>query len=73
MKHQTRFLSQKPAKVVLSSMEVVAQSLGFKTHIRNFKVKPVCFCYYNTLSFFSFSVLFTLFFFFFFFFFFFSR
>jgi hypothetical protein len=59
MKHQTRFLSQKPAKVVLSSMEVVAQSLGFKTHIRNFKVKPV----YNTLSFFSFSILFTFFFF----------
>lgn len=37
-KHQTRFVSQKPAKVVLSSMEVVAQSMGFKTHIRNFKV-----------------------------------
>nr|XP_009790122.1 PREDICTED: CBL-interacting serine/threonine-protein kinase 8 isoform X2 [Nicotiana sylvestris] len=35
--HQTRFLTQKPAKVVLSSMEVVAQSMGFKTHIRNFK------------------------------------
>ncbi|KAE8057111.1 hypothetical protein FH972_013828 [Carpinus fangiana] len=39
MKYQTRFLSQKPAKVVLSSMEVVAQSLGFKTHIRNFKMR----------------------------------
>lgn len=39
MKHQTRFVSQKPAKVVLSSMEVVAQSMGFKTHIRNYKVK----------------------------------
>ncbi|XP_041017269.1 CBL-interacting serine/threonine-protein kinase 8 isoform X1 [Juglans microcarpa x Juglans regia] len=38
-KHQTRFLSQKPAKVVLSSMEVVAQSMGFKTHIRNFKMR----------------------------------
>lgn len=37
--HQTRFLTQKPAKVVLSSMEVVAQSMGFKTHIRNFKVR----------------------------------
>lgn len=36
--HQTRFLTQKPAKVVLSSMEVVAQSMGFKTHIRNYKV-----------------------------------
>ncbi|XP_062164232.1 CBL-interacting serine/threonine-protein kinase 8 [Alnus glutinosa] len=39
MKCQTRFVSQKPAKVVLSSMEVVAQSLGFKTHIRNFKMR----------------------------------
>ncbi|KAG5612835.1 hypothetical protein H5410_024116 [Solanum commersonii] len=39
--HQTRFLTQKPAKVVLSSMEVVAQSMGFKTHIRNFKVFEV--------------------------------
>lgn len=38
MKYQTRFVSQKPAKVVLSSMEVVAQSMGFKTHIRNYKV-----------------------------------
>ncbi|PHT50884.1 CBL-interacting serine/threonine-protein kinase 8 [Capsicum baccatum] len=39
--HQTRFLTQKPAKVVLSSMEVAAQSMGFKTHIRNFKVFEV--------------------------------
>ncbi|XP_074263645.1 CBL-interacting serine/threonine-protein kinase 8 [Silene latifolia] len=37
--HQTRFISQKPAKVVLSSMEVVAQSMGFKTSIRNFKMR----------------------------------
>ncbi|KNA24768.1 hypothetical protein SOVF_013030 isoform A [Spinacia oleracea] len=39
VKHQTRFVSQKPAKVVLSSMEVVSQSMGFKTHIRNYKVR----------------------------------
>ncbi|XP_015934893.1 CBL-interacting serine/threonine-protein kinase 8 [Arachis duranensis] len=39
LKHHTRFISQKPAKVVLSSMEVVAQSMGFKTHIRNFKMR----------------------------------
>ncbi|KAL6527302.1 CBL-interacting serine/threonine-protein kinase 8 [Orobanche gracilis] len=39
LKHQTRFVSQKPAKVVLSSMEVVAQSMGFKTHIRNYKMR----------------------------------
>lgn len=36
---QTRFVSQKPARVVLSSMEVVAQSMGFKTHIRNYKMR----------------------------------
>ncbi|KAL5559907.1 hypothetical protein UlMin_036118 [Ulmus minor] len=39
MKYQTRFVSQKPGKVALSSMEVVAQSMGFKTHIRNFKMR----------------------------------
>ncbi|KAL2471461.1 CBL-interacting serine/threonine-protein kinase 8 [Abeliophyllum distichum] len=39
VKHQTRFVSQKPAKVVLSTMEVVAQSMGFKTHIRNYKMR----------------------------------
>ncbi|XP_058081477.1 CBL-interacting serine/threonine-protein kinase 8-like isoform X1 [Magnolia sinica] len=39
VKHQTRFVSKKPAKVVLSSMEVVAQSMGYKTHIRNYKMR----------------------------------
>ncbi|KMT20533.1 hypothetical protein BVRB_1g005170 [Beta vulgaris subsp. vulgaris] len=39
VKHQTRFVSQKPVKVVVSSMEVVAQSMGFKTHIRNYKMR----------------------------------
>ncbi|KAI8013401.1 CBL-interacting serine/threonine-protein kinase 8, partial [Camellia lanceoleosa] len=37
--HQTRFVSQKPAKVVLLSMEVVAQLIGFKTHIHNYKIR----------------------------------
>lgn len=37
--HQTRFLSRKPAKVLLSSLEVVAQSMAFKTHIRNYKMR----------------------------------
>ncbi|PKI64859.1 hypothetical protein CRG98_014774, partial [Punica granatum] len=41
IKYQTRFITQKPVKVVLSSMEVVAQSMGFKTHIRNYKVFEV--------------------------------
>lgn len=39
VKHQTRFVSQKPAEEVMSSMEVVAQSMGFKTHIRNYKMR----------------------------------
>ncbi|KVH98828.1 NAF domain-containing protein [Cynara cardunculus var. scolymus] len=39
VKHITRFVSQNPAKIVLSSMEVVAQSMGFKTHIRNYKMR----------------------------------
>uniref|UniRef100_A0ACD5VI33 Uncharacterized protein n=1 Tax=Avena sativa TaxID=4498 RepID=A0ACD5VI33_AVESA len=38
-KLQNRFLSRKPANVILSSMEVVAQSMGFKTHIRNYKMR----------------------------------
>ncbi|CAL9084915.1 unnamed protein product [Musa textilis] len=38
-RHDTRFLSRKSARVVLSSMEVVAQSMGFKTHIRNYKMR----------------------------------
>ncbi|XP_055960246.1 CBL-interacting serine/threonine-protein kinase 8 isoform X3 [Mercurialis annua] len=41
VKYQTRFVSRKPARVVLSSMEVVAQSMGYKTHIRNYKVFEV--------------------------------
>ncbi|XP_057533874.1 CBL-interacting serine/threonine-protein kinase 8-like [Amaranthus tricolor] len=39
VKHQTRFVSEKPAKVVLSTMEVIAQSMGYKTHIRNYKMR----------------------------------
>ncbi|KAJ0985784.1 hypothetical protein J5N97_004140 [Dioscorea zingiberensis] len=39
VKHRTHFLSLKPAKVILSTMEVVAQSMGFKTHIRNYKMR----------------------------------
>ncbi|KAF9609671.1 hypothetical protein IFM89_017850 [Coptis chinensis] len=39
VKQQTRFVSQKPPKLVMSTMEVVAQSMGFKTHIRNYKMR----------------------------------
>ncbi|KAK1300420.1 CBL-interacting serine/threonine-protein kinase 8 [Acorus calamus] len=44
MKHQTRFVSCKPARVVLSSMEAVAQSMGFKTHTRNYKMRVEGLC-----------------------------
>lgn len=39
VKHRTCFLSRKPAKVVMSTMEVLAQSMGYKTHIRNYKMR----------------------------------
>ncbi|KAL9681278.1 hypothetical protein QQ045_013060 [Rhodiola kirilowii] len=39
VKQQTRFMTKTPAKVALCSMEVVAQSMGFKTHIRNYKMR----------------------------------
>ena len=52
-KHQTRFVTQKPAKVVLTSMEVVAQSMGFKTHIRNFKVDVSAFSIIELLLYYS--------------------
>ncbi|WCJ35656.1 CBL-interacting protein kinase 8 [Euphorbia peplus] len=51
VKHQTRFISQKPATVVLSSMEVVAQSMGFKTHIRNYKMRVEGLCANKTAHF----------------------
>ncbi|XP_078153231.1 CBL-interacting protein kinase 8-like [Carex rostrata] len=38
-KQPSRFVSKKSARVILSSMEVVAQSMGFKTHIRNYKMR----------------------------------
>lgn len=39
VEHQTRFLSKIPAKVLLSSIDVVAQSMGSKTHIHNYKMR----------------------------------
>ncbi|KAJ3695671.1 hypothetical protein LUZ60_001048 [Juncus effusus] len=38
-KYPARFVSKKPAQVILSTLEVIAQSMGFKTHIRNFKMR----------------------------------
>ncbi|KAH1217141.1 CBL-interacting protein kinase 24 [Glycine max] len=39
VKRQTRFVSRKPAKVIISSIEAVAESMGLKVHSRNYKVR----------------------------------
>lgn len=35
---QTRFVSRKPAKVIISNVEAVAESMSLKVHTRNYKV-----------------------------------
>ncbi|KAK8654980.1 hypothetical protein V6N13_107573 [Hibiscus sabdariffa] len=39
VKRQTRFVSCKPAKVIISSIEAVAESMGLKVHTRNYKTR----------------------------------
>lgn len=39
VKRQTRFVSRKPAKVIISSSEAVAESMGLKVHSRNYKMR----------------------------------
>ncbi|ONM62621.1 CBL-interacting serine/threonine-protein kinase 24 [Zea mays] len=39
VKRQTRFVSRKPAKTVVATIEVVAESMGLKVHSRNYKVR----------------------------------
>ncbi|XP_030553060.1 CBL-interacting serine/threonine-protein kinase 24-like isoform X1 [Rhodamnia argentea] len=39
VKRQTRFVSRKPAQVVISSIEAVGKSMGLKVHTRNFKTR----------------------------------
>ncbi|XP_035549100.1 CBL-interacting serine/threonine-protein kinase 24-like [Juglans regia] len=39
VKRQTRFVSCKPAKVIISTIEAVAQSMSLKAHTRNFKTR----------------------------------
>uniref|UniRef100_A0A804R3Q9 non-specific serine/threonine protein kinase n=1 Tax=Zea mays TaxID=4577 RepID=A0A804R3Q9_MAIZE len=41
VKRQTRFVSRKPAKTVVATIEVVAESMGLKVHSRNYKVFEV--------------------------------
>lgn len=38
VKRQTRFVSRKPAKVIISTIEAVAESMSLKVHTRNYKV-----------------------------------
>ncbi|XP_027192524.1 CBL-interacting serine/threonine-protein kinase 24 isoform X2 [Cicer arietinum] len=38
VKRQTRFVSREPAKVIISSIEAVAESMGLKAHSRSYKV-----------------------------------
>ncbi|KAI6679366.1 hypothetical protein NL676_033247 [Syzygium grande] len=39
VKRQTRFVSRKPAQVVISSIEAAGLSMGLKVHTRNFKTR----------------------------------
>ncbi|KAK1311928.1 CBL-interacting protein kinase 24 [Acorus calamus] len=39
IKRQTRFVSRQPAKTIISTIEVVAESLGFKVHSRGYKMR----------------------------------
>ncbi|XP_027332806.1 CBL-interacting serine/threonine-protein kinase 24 isoform X2 [Abrus precatorius] len=39
VKRQTRFVSRKPAKVIISSIEAVAESMSLKVHSRNYKMR----------------------------------
>ncbi|OVA07799.1 Protein kinase domain [Macleaya cordata] len=39
VKRQTRFVSRKPAKVIISTIEAVAESMHLKVHSRNYKMR----------------------------------
>ncbi|KAL5769009.1 hypothetical protein ACOSP7_015566 [Xanthoceras sorbifolium] len=39
VKRQTRFVSREPAKVIISNIEAVAESMRLKVHTRNFKTR----------------------------------
>ncbi|KAJ7978925.1 Non-specific serine/threonine protein kinase [Quillaja saponaria] len=39
IKRQTRFVSRKPANVIISSIEAVAESMSLKVHTRNYKTR----------------------------------
>ncbi|XP_021663000.1 CBL-interacting serine/threonine-protein kinase 24 isoform X2 [Hevea brasiliensis] len=39
VKRQTRFVSRKPAKVIISTIEAVAESMSLKVHTRNYRTR----------------------------------
>ncbi|XP_010250123.1 PREDICTED: CBL-interacting serine/threonine-protein kinase 24 [Nelumbo nucifera] len=39
VKRQTRFVSRQPARVITSTVEAVAESMGLKVHSRNYKMR----------------------------------
>ncbi|GAB4828275.1 Son of sevenless 2 [Ancistrocladus abbreviatus] len=39
VKRQTRFVSRQPAKIIISTVETVAQSMGLKVHTRHFTTR----------------------------------
>ncbi|KAK6151773.1 hypothetical protein DH2020_014408 [Rehmannia glutinosa] len=39
VKRQTRFVSRRPAKVILAAIEAAAESMGLKVHTRNYKTR----------------------------------
>uniref|UniRef100_A0ACD5WS01 Uncharacterized protein n=1 Tax=Avena sativa TaxID=4498 RepID=A0ACD5WS01_AVESA len=39
VKRQTRFVSRKPAKTIVATIEVVADSMGIKVHSQNYKLR----------------------------------
>ncbi|OEL30518.1 CBL-interacting protein kinase 24 [Dichanthelium oligosanthes] len=39
VKRQTRFVSRKPAKTIVATIEVVAESMGLKVHSQNYKLR----------------------------------
>ncbi|XP_044958678.1 CBL-interacting protein kinase 24 [Hordeum vulgare subsp. vulgare] len=39
VKRQTRFVSRKPAKTIVATIEVVADSMGLKVHSQNYKMR----------------------------------
>ncbi|GMJ07494.1 CBL-INTERACTING PROTEIN KINASE 24, SNF1-RELATED PROTEIN KINASE 3.11, SALT OVERLY SENSITIVE 2 [Hibiscus trionum] len=39
VKRQTRFVSRKPPRAIISSVEAVAESMGLKVHTRNYKTR----------------------------------